>query len=74
MFTLMVLVCVGVGGGSHLHSRTDWCERVHLWEADGLAVNGLLDHDGGAGLALGPRRRGGVGGFGLIQHINQIHL
>lgn len=72
MFTLVVLV--SGWGGSHLHSRTDWCERIHLWEADGLAVNRLLDHDGGAGLALRPRRRGGVGGFGLIQHINKIHL
>lgn len=31
-----------------------------------MAVNRLLDHDGGAGLALRPGRRGGVGGFGLI--------
>lgn len=63
----------GGGGGAHLHSRTDWCEWIHLWEADGLAVHGLLDHDGGAGLALGPRRRGGVARFGLIQqHITQV--
>lgn len=54
-------------GGSHLHSRTDWCERIHLWEADSLTVHRLLDHDGGAGLALGPRRRRGVGRFGLIK-------
>lgn len=63
-------VRVRVEGGSHLHSRTDGCDRIHLGEADGLAVHGLLDHDGGAGLALRPRRCGGVGRFGLIkQHI-----
>lgn len=32
-----------------------------------MTVHRLLDHDGGAGLALRPRRRGGVGGFGLIK-------
>lgn len=50
-----------------LHSRADRCKWVHLWKADRLAVNslGLLDHNGGAGLALRPRRRRGVGWFGL---------
>lgn len=53
--------------GSHLH-RADG-QRVHLGEADGLAVHGgrLLDHDGGAGLALGPGGRRGVGWLGLRQ-------
>lgn len=52
---------------SHLHSRADWCEGIHLGEADCLAVDslGLLDHDGGARLALRPGRRRGVGWFGL---------
>lgn len=53
--------------GWRLHSRTDWCKGVHLGEADRLAVHswGLLDHDGGARLTLGPRGCGGVGWFGL---------
>lgn len=50
-----------------LHSRADWCERIHLGEADCLSVDsrGLLNHDGGAGLALGSRGCGGVCWFGL---------
>lgn len=56
-------------GESHLNSRTDRCERIHLREADWLPVHSLRrrDHDGGAGLALGPGGCGGVGGFGLIK-------
>lgn len=59
---------------SHLYSRTDWCEGIHLGEADCLAVHsrGLLNHDGGAGLALRPGRRRGVGWFGLMmEHIKR---
>lgn len=52
---------------SHLHSRTHRCQGIHLGEAHGLAVHslGLLDHDGGAGLALGPGRGRRVGWLGL---------
>lgn len=54
---------------SHLHSRADRCERIHLGEADCLTVDswGLLDHDGGAGLALGSWGCGGVRWFGLMK-------
>lgn len=52
---------------SHLNSRADWGQRVHLGEADSLAVDllGLLHHDGGAGLALGPRGGWSGGRLGL---------
>lgn len=55
--------------GSHLHSGADWCERIHLGEAHCLSVDsgGLLHHDGGAGLALRPGGRRGVGWFGLMK-------
>lgn len=53
---------------SHLHTRAHRREGVHLREADCLAVNslGLLDHNGGTGLALRSRRRRGVGWFRLM--------
>ena len=59
--------------GSNLDSRADGCEGIHLGEADRLAVHSrrLLDHDGGARLALRPRRRWGVGWFGLMKE--RIH-
>lgn len=52
---------------SHLHPRADWCDGIHLGEADCLAVNsrGLLDHDGRTWLALRPGGRRGVGWFWL---------
>lgn len=55
---------------SHLNSRADWRQRIHLGETDCLAINSwrLLDHDGGAGLALRPGRRWGVGWFGLREN------
>lgn len=55
--------------GSHLHSRADWCEGIHLGKADRLTVHswGLLDHNWGARLALRPWRRRGVGWFRLIK-------
>lgn len=55
--------------GTHLHSRADRCEGIHLGEADRLAVHSLrlLDHDGGAGLALRPGGRRSVCWFGLIK-------
>lgn len=62
---------------AHLNSRADWGEWIHLGEADCLAVNSrrLLDHNGGAGLALGPGRRRGVGWFGLRKNTRkQKHM
>jgi len=67
-------VCGG-SGSAHLHPGADGRERVHLGEADRLAVHGrgLLHHDGGAGLALGPRGRRGVGRLGLGRSHNTQH-
>lgn len=72
---MLKVICISARKwASHLHSRTDWCEGIHLGEADGLAVHSLwlLDHNGGAGLALRPGRRRGVGWLGLIkEHIKR---
>lgn len=56
-------------GVSHLHSRADWGEGIHLREAHSLAVDSwrLWDHDGGAGLTLRPGGCWGVGWLGLIK-------
>lgn len=58
---------------SHLNSRADWGQRVHLGEADRLAVDllGLLHHDGGAGLALWPR--GGWSGGRFVLQATHTH-
>lgn len=62
-----------LGCESHLHSGTHRCQGIHLREAHGLAVHslGLLDHDGGAGLALGPGRGWRVGWLGLQREAGQ---
>lgn len=54
---------------SHLHSRADWGEGIHLGEADCLTIDswGLLYHDGGARLALRPGGRWSAGWFGLMK-------
>lgn len=45
---------------SHLNAGADWRQRIHLREA-AVDRRRLLNHDGGAGLTLRPRRRRGVG-------------